>query len=259
MIQSRPPLVSRAFTRLKFPVFALQWGDNLFLLILAALWLQIPDSHAWQFVLSMISGTALLIGFCWIQIATFARLRPAPEPANLWMRILGFALVAALWFFLIRWISAGTDSIPQYAYLWNSKLSPGMRMTFSPARIITSLNILQDGLIWAITGTLLPVLIVVSTQGLRRPSWREARRPFRRVLYWIAVVVFCVVVTQLTSALVSWTPGKGVSGQVLSVVLRLALAWTTDVLFWCLLLAFTAAWMEPAPAPLPFPERVRTL
>jgi hypothetical protein len=38
------------------------------------------------------------------------------------------------------------------------------------------------------------------------------------------------------------------------VLLRLALAWTTDVLLWCLLLAFTAAWMEPAPAPLPFPE-----
>lgn len=259
MIQSRPPLVSRAFARLNFPVFALQWGDNLFVLLLAALWLQIPDSHAWQFALSMISGAALIIGFGWIQTATFARLRPAPQSANLWMRILGFALVAALWFFLVRWITCGTESIPQYAYLWNSKLSPGMRITFSPARIITSLNILFDIILWTITALLLPVVIVLSTQGLRRPSWRDARRPYRRVLYWIAVFVFCIVVTQLTSALVSWTPGKGVSGEVLSVVFRLALAWTTDILLWCLLLVFTAAWMEPAPAPLPFPGRAQAL
>ena len=97
-------------------------------------------------------------------------------------------------------------------------------------------------------------LMALSTQGLRRPSWRDARRPYRRILYWVAVFVFCIVVTRLTAALVSWIPGKGVSGEVISVTLRLALAWTTDVLLWCLLLAFTAAWMEPAPAPPPFPE-----
>lgn len=252
----RPTLAARAFSRFRFPLFALQWGDNLFVLLLAALWLQIPDSHDWQFAFSMISAAALILGFCWIQIATFARIRPTPQPGSFWLRILGFALVAALWFLLAHWISSGSDSIPDYAYLWNSKLSPGMRITFSPARIITSLNILLDILIWAITALLLPIAIVLSTQGLRRPSWRDARRPYRRILYWVAVFAFCIVVTRLTSALVSWIPGKGVSGEVISVTLRLALAWTTDVLLWCLLLAFTAAWMEPAPAPLPFPEPV---
>ncbi|HVT99499.1 MAG TPA: hypothetical protein VHE33_18515 [Acidobacteriaceae bacterium] len=247
-------LLPRALSRFRFPVLALQWGDNLVLIILAVLWLQIPDSHVWQFALSMISAVALVAGFCWIQIATFARIRPATERTNIWLRLFGFALVATLWFLLVLWIGSGSDSIPSYAYLWNSKLSPGMRITLAPARIIASLNVVIDVIICAITALLLPVAIVLSTDGLLRPTWRDARRPYRRILYWIAVFVFCTVVTQLTAALASWVPGRGVSGEVLSVALRLALAWTTDVLLWCLLLAFTGAWMEPAPAPLPFPK-----
>jgi hypothetical protein len=254
MIQSRQPRAALAFSRLRFPVIALQWGDNLFILLLTALWLQIPDSHAWQFALSMISAGALIVGFCWIQIATFARIRPTSQPASLWLRLLGFGLVATLWFLLVLWIGSGSDSIPSYAYLWNSKLSPGMRITISPARIIMSLNLVVDMLIWAITALLLPIVVVLSTDGLLRPTWRDARRPYRRILYWVAVFVFCIVVTQLTAALASWVPGRGVSGEVLSVILRLALAWTTDALLWCLLLAFTGAWMEPAPAPLSFPK-----
>jgi hypothetical protein len=246
-------LASRAFSRFRFPVIMLQWADNLVLLFLAALWLQIPDSHAWQFALSMIFGVALIVSFCWIQISTFARIRPASARGSFWMRVAGFALVATLWFLLVRWISSGSEATPQYAYLWNSKLSPGLRITLSPPRMITGLNILLDVVIWAVTGLLLPIAIVLGTDGLRFPSWRDACRPYRRLLYWVAVVAFCIVATQLTSALVTWVPGRGVSGEIISVVLRLALAWTTDVLLWCLLLSFTAAWMDPAPAPIPFP------
>lgn len=254
MTASRPALVSRAFSRLSFRVLALQWGDNLFVILLAALWLQIPDSHAWQFAFSMAAAAALAIGFCWIQVATFARLRPAAQPANVWLRILAFALVAVLWYLLAQWISSGSDAIPDYAYLWNSKLSPGMRIAFSPARLSAGLNILLDVLLWVLTALLLPIAITLGTQGLRRPSWRDARRPYRRILYWVAVFVFCILSTQFTGALVSWKPGAGVSGEVISVVARLAIAWTTDILLWCLLLVFTAAWMEPESAPQPLPE-----
>jgi len=245
---------ARALPRLRFSVLALQWGGNLAAILLAALWLQIPDSHAWQFAFSMLSAAALVAGFCWIQILTFARIRPITRPANFWLRIVGFALVAVLWFLLAQWISSGRDSIPQYASLWNSKLSAGMRITFSPARIVCSLQIALDALIWAIMGLLLPIAITTTVEGLRRPTWRDACRPYRRILYWIAVFVFCIVVTELTSALVSWTPGKGVSSEVVSVVARLAFVYTTDILLWCLLLALTAAWMEADSVPQPILE-----
>lgn len=248
-----PSFIARALPRCRFSVIALQWGGNLLALLLAVAWLQIPDSHGWQFAFSMIAAAALITGFCWIQIVTFARLRPAAQPANFWLRILGFALVATLWYLLAQWISSGSDSIPDRAYLWNSNLSPGMRITFSPVRIIAGLSLLLNLLIWAITALLLPVAFTLSAEGLRRPSWRDACRPYRRILYWVAVFAFCVLATQLTSALVSWIPGTGVSGEVASITLRLAVAWTSDILLWCLLLALTAAWMQP-PAPMPEPQ-----
>lgn len=247
--------IARALPRFRISVIALQWGGNLLALLLAIAWLQIPDSHAWQFAFSMISAAALVIGFCWIQLVTFARLRPTAQPANFWLRIVSFALVAILWYLLAQWIGSGSESVPDYAYLWNSKLSPGMRITFSPARITTGLSVLLDILIWAVTALLLPIAITLGVEGLRRPSWRDACRPYRHIVYWIAVFTFCILTTQLTSALVTWMPGKGPSGEVLSVTLRLAIAWTTDIVLWCLLLALTAAWMEPpAPTAEPAPE-----
>jgi hypothetical protein len=158
--QAVTALFPRAFSRFRFSVIALQWGGNLLTLFLAAAWLQIPDSHAWQFVFSIILAAILAIGFCWLQMATFSRLRPQFQPATVWLRVLGFALVAALWILLAQWISSGNDGIPNYAYLWNSKLSPGMRVTFSPARIIAGLGILLNVMIWAITGMLLPIGIM---------------------------------------------------------------------------------------------------
>jgi hypothetical protein len=241
-------LFQRAISRLGFPLIVLQWAGNLLALLLAAAWLQIPDSHAWQFAFSMLSGGALAIGFCWLQVVTFSRTRLSTTPATIWLRIVGFVLVAALWFLLAQWISACIQAIPDYAYLWNSKLSPGIRITFSPAHLIVGLTILLNVLIWALTALLLPIAIALSTDGLRQPSWKDARRPYRRILYWFAVFVFSILSTQLSSALVSWKPGKTVSGEVISVVVRLAIVWTTDILLWCLLLVFTAAWMEREPA-----------
>ena len=239
-----------ALARFRFSLVALQWAGNLLALLLAAAWLQIPDSHAWQFAFSMISAAVLVIGFCWLQVLTFSRLRPVAQPATLWLRILGFALVFTLWYLLAQWISSGSDSIPGYAYLWNSKLSPGLRITFSPPHITTGLNILLDVIIWAITALLLPIAIALSNEGLARPSWKDATRPWRHILYWVAVFLFWIVASQFTAALISWMPGKGVSGQVISVAARLAIAWTTDVLLWCLLLALTGAWMESPSAPV---------
>ncbi len=245
MTAPTPTLVSRAFSRFSFSLIALQWCGNLLAILLAAAWLQIPDSHAWQFALSMLSAAALVIGFCWLQVASFARVRPPAEHAALWLRILGFSLVALLWLLLAQWISSGSDAVPDYAYLWNSKLSPGMRITFSPQRIIASLNILLDVLIWIAAGLLLPIAIALSAQGLAHPNWRDAVRPYRRILYWVAIFAFSILTTQLTAALVSWMPGKSISGEVFSVIVRLAIAYTTDIVLWCLLLAFTAAWMDP--------------
>ena len=58
-----------------------QWVGNFLLMLLAAAWLQIPDSHTWQFAFSMLSGVLLVVGFLWLYTATFHHLRPCAEPA----------------------------------------------------------------------------------------------------------------------------------------------------------------------------------
>ena len=64
-----------AFARLKARLFLSQWVGNFLLMLLAAGWLQIPDSHSWQFVFSMLSGVLLVAAFLWLYTATFRHLR----------------------------------------------------------------------------------------------------------------------------------------------------------------------------------------
>src|ERR1700730_5375662 len=58
-----------------------QWVGNFVLMLLAAAWLQIPDSHTWQFAFSVLSAVLLVVVFLFLYTATFHHLRPCAEPA----------------------------------------------------------------------------------------------------------------------------------------------------------------------------------
>jgi hypothetical protein len=232
----------------RLSVVALQWLGNAAALVLASAWLQIPDSHVWQFVLSMTFAVLLIAAFCWLQVTTFERVRMRSEYDPLWQRMLAFALVTLLWFFLAQWISSWTDSWAMYPAYWNSKLSPAMRVIFTPARIASSLNCLITLAELLLAGLVLPVLIAVSTPGPSRSAKREIVRPYRKLFYWIAVCVAWFAMMQITTALVAWLPGTGIEGEIVSVVGRLGVAYTIDILLWCVLLSLTVGWMENARA-----------
>ncbi len=76
-------------------------------MLLAAGWLQIPDSHGWQFALSMLSGVLLVVAFLWLYIATFRYLRPCVPPPSRWLSCLVLAVFVALWWLLLQPIAAG--------------------------------------------------------------------------------------------------------------------------------------------------------
>jgi hypothetical protein len=237
----------------RLSVVALQWLGNVAALVLASAWLQIPDSHVWQFVLSMTFAVLLIAAFCWLQVATFERVRMRSTYDPLWQRMLAFALVALLWFFLAQWISSWADSLGMYPAYWNSKLSPGMRVLFTPARIVGSLNCLITLAELLLAGLVLPVLIAVSTRGPSRSAKREILRPYRKPFYWIAICVAWFAGWLITTTLAAWLPGSGVEGEILSVVGRLGIAYTIDILLWCVLLSLTVGWMETARADDPGP------
>jgi hypothetical protein len=230
-------------------VVAPQWLGNILALALASVWLQIPDSHVWQFVLSIAFAAVLIAAFCWLQVTTFERVR-ARTPSNpLLQRMLAFALITVLWFFLAQWIGSWADSLSMYPAYWNSKLSPAMRVLLTPARIVDSLNCLITLTELLLAGFLLPILIALSALGPSRSAKREIVRPYRKVFYWIAVCVAWFVTIETAEALVTWLPGSGVGGEVASVVGRVGVAYTVAILMWCGLLSLTAGWMrDPAPA-----------
>src|ERR1700682_2668996 len=80
-----------------------QWVGNFVLMLLAAAWLQIPDSHTWQFAFSVLSGVLLVVGFLWLYTATFHHLHPGAEPAPRWLNWQSWLLLAgfiALWWLM---------------------------------------------------------------------------------------------------------------------------------------------------------------
>ncbi len=85
--------VSRLTARLFFG----QWVGIFVLLLLAAGWLQIPDSHTWQFAVSMLSAVLLVIIFLWLYTATFRHLRPCAIRPPWWLSCLRVFIRGSLW------------------------------------------------------------------------------------------------------------------------------------------------------------------
>jgi hypothetical protein len=225
-------------------LLALQWIGSLVVFALIAIWLQIPDSHVWQFAISILTGAVIVIAFCWLQVAVFAKVNRGATRGQLWARMAGFAIVAAIWFLSERWISSGSNHLWLHAAYWNSRLSPGQRVIFTPARLVSWSTALITLLEWIMFGILLPLAIEASTTGPLRISIRRVRLPWSKALYWLAVIVACLVGMQLTGVLISWMPGKGISGQIASVAARLLFVYTADVLLWCILLMLAGSWMD---------------
>ena len=100
---------------------------NFLLMLLAACWLQIPDSHTWQFVFSMLSGVVLVIAFLWLYTGTFRHLRPCAARPPHWLSWILLAAFVALWWLLLQPIDALRAHEGLYAGYWNSQSPPWLR------------------------------------------------------------------------------------------------------------------------------------
>src|ERR1700753_2177826 len=92
-----------------------QWVGNIVLMLLAAAWLQIPDSHTWQFAFSVLSAVLLVAGFLVLYTATFHHLRPCAEPASRWLSwalLIGFI---GLWWLMLYLTAVGRAHEGLYA------------------------------------------------------------------------------------------------------------------------------------------------
>ncbi len=230
-----------------------QWVGNFMLMLLAAAWLQIPDSHTWQFAFSMLSAVLLVVGFLVLYTATFHHLRPCAEPASRWLSwalLLGFI---GLWWLMLYLTSVGRAHEGLYAGYWNSQSPAWLRHYLGYSALVAWQERLYDCLQWLWLGLLLPVAITLCASGIHPGCLRHAAAPYKHWFYWLAVLVCGFGGSVITWALAGWTPDAGLVGQTFSVIARLGVAYTIDILLWCFLLALAGwyldTWLSPNPKP----------
>jgi hypothetical protein len=226
-----------------------QWVGNFVLMLLAAAWLQIPDSHSWQFAFSVLSGVLLVAGFLWLYTATFHHLRPCAEPAPRWLSSVLLAGFVALWWLMLQAIAAGRAHEALYAGYWNSQSPPWLRHLLGYSSLVAWQERFYDCLqcLWA--GLLLPIAVVLCANGIHKGWLRHGAAPYKHWFYWLSVLVCGLGGSMITWALADWTPAAGLVGQTFSVIARLGIAYTVDIVLWCFLLALVAYYLETRQTP----------
>lgn len=235
-----------AFSRTMGRLFWGQWLGNFVLMLLAAAWLQIPDSHSWQFTFSVLSAVLLVAAFLWIYMASFRYLLPCGSRPRWWLGCLWLAMTLVVWWFLLQSLHAGRTHEAVFAGYWNSRSPAWLRAYLGYSSLVAWQERIYDGIQWILAGLLLPLAMETAACGSRSGWFRRAAGPYRRWLYWVCVLLFGWAASTLTWALASWTPEAGLVEQSFSVLTRLAVAYTADMLLWCFLLSLAAHYVRPA-------------
>jgi len=87
--------------------------------------------------------------------------------------------------------------------------------------------------------------LAMQTSACGLDQLKQATRVYRHWFYWLCVLVGGLGAPALTWAIAEWTPEAGLVEQTFSVILRLGLAYTADILLWCFLLALIAHYEKP--------------
>ena len=227
-----------------------QWLGNGLLMFLAAAWLQIPDSHAWQFAFSLVSALLLAAGFFWLYTTTFRYLQVDADRGRWWQAWFWLASFVGIWWLMLQLIAVGRTHEALYAGYWNSQSPRWLRYHLGYSGLVAWQERIYDCVQWLCGGLLLP-LAMVAGAGNWRGGWLvRVARVYRHWFYWVVLLACALGGDWITWALADWTPVLGLAGQTMSLIVRLAIAYSIDVWLWCLVLALTSHYLDQAaPAP----------
>ena len=102
---------------------------------------------------------------------------------------------------------------------------------------------IYDCIQYLVAGLLLPLAMETSVCGLDRI--KRATRVYRHWIYWLCILVCGLGAPAITWAIAEWTPDAGLVGQTFSIIARLGIAYTVDILLWCFLLSLIAHYEKP--------------
>ncbi len=227
-----------AWGKMTARLLAMLWVGNAAAILLALAWLQIPDSHVWQVAISALCGLLWVAGVLWLYADIFQRLSAEPWPSMV-RRIVVIVLVVVIAWLLLDAIGAGRAKEGLFAGYWNSKFSAHSRVFFTYPRLVAWQEAFYNVLQWAL-GTLLLAIAFAAAE------WRRVTGICRNVWYWVVAAIATWAGLYLTGLLADWTPGHSTRMQIASVLLRLAVAYTINILLLCWVLAVASAADERA-------------
>jgi len=204
--------------RLNARTLLLAAAGSIAVAVAIALWLQIPDSHTWEFALSVLTGIAIVLATLWLKATILRRIRIGQPATPKSMAIL-VPWIAVFWI-LVHLIQLLTIHVVERAGFWNSRLSARQRTLFTEPRLESWQNDAISTLLWfVLPGLLLPLIIETVSSG----TLKTAARVYRLWQLWLTVGVATTLGGWLTGKLTTWHPSETVHGELLSAIARLSL------------------------------------
>ncbi len=211
------------------------WAGTLVLAALGVFWLQIPDSHVWEFAVSILFACGFLAVFFWFYSWVFKKMLKPVEVERWWLQWMLLAAVIVAWWLLQMPIDRLVEHSELYAGYWTSRLPHGLRWLRTYEHLVLVQSWIYFSLRLIVTGLLLPLAVVAGASRIRDGAGRIFR-VWSRWWYWVAVLGCGWIAFAISGKLMDWTPGRGLAGEMISLLVRVGFVFTLNVLLACFVL-----------------------
>lgn len=245
-------LIRSAVTRLyDWRLDVLHLAGNAVLFAAAALWLLIPEARIWQLVFAAISGLCIVFAFASLHSGTLAHgLTPSPATLSLDFRksvrhIPWFTLLLVVLLLLMNYFIRLSERGWEISGYFFTRLPHFLQVTIGEEKLNTLVEWKFTVLIWLILPAIfLPFLSTTSAFGLRKSGMVAAFRCYAHWRYWLSAAIAAVVGIWLPHTLMTWTPGHGLRGETISLILRLAASYVIVIVTWIMISAIVGSFLR---------------
>jgi hypothetical protein len=207
---------------------------NAALVVGAALWLLIPDERTWQLVATAVAGLIMVFLFSWVHSGTLAFVAEPDGASRRALRHLpAFIVSATILYIAMRITASFTYFSWQIAGYLYSKLPNAFRPVSGSGRVNECVEAVIGVIVWyVVPALLLPFVAGAAEHGFSTRLFGVAVRAFVRLRYWVVLAGVCVIGVLMPRLLIGWTPGTGLRGETISLVVRLTFAYVLAVAGW---------------------------
>jgi dipeptide/tripeptide permease len=241
-MRSQPSVLRSAFATISVRLVAVQVALAAFIFMLTVVWLRLPDSNALSVLATIFIGLVLLTLASGGEVALMLWLCNRPRTPGRVLKgalflLLGIAVWLA-WSSLIDLLQSKDDLLSGYL---NSRFPASLRNTFSYTHIDQGLEWTYSTLRWIGTGILAAAVYSASASPL---PGRSTRRTLLSATYWLVLIAGSIVASILTDTLTQWTPGHGITVELLSLIVRMSLVVVGDAVIALFILAVIATCIQ---------------